>query len=185
MSKQLNGGQENNTQAESTLNSTRLTQATEFRNLCHDQHEISTIPLMCADLAICTRSGHTSHEDFIIAIQIVISLHSAEFSHRQWTALPSRRFLQTSCQSPDLDTLSWCLELIFLWTSPRSILVCLFLLTAVIQNGILVHLSTPSGSQSPSPQPAPPLAHVPHVSDQCMAMFCCLCNRGESRRHHP
>ena len=34
------------------LNSTRLTQATVFHNLCRDQHEISAPPLVCA------RSGY-------------------------------------------------------------------------------------------------------------------------------
>ena len=51
MSEQLNGCQEDNTQADKQdswhknvqLNSTRLTQATVFHNLRRDQHEISTL----------------------------------------------------------------------------------------------------------------------------------------------
>ena len=34
------------------------------------------------------------------------------------------------------------------------------------------------------PEPAARLAHIPHVPDQYTAIFCCVCNRGKSRRHH-
>ena len=87
MSKQSNVCQENNTQAESRidtkdcwtqdvqLNSTRLTQATVFHNLCREQHEISTPPLVCARSSYCTRSAQTSHKENISSLQLKLSSH--------------------------------------------------------------------------------------------------------------
>ena len=51
------------------------------------------------DVALCTRSAQTSHKERISSLQLRLSSHDTRQLPTQtgWTALQSRRFLQTSC----------------------------------------------------------------------------------------
>ena len=124
---------------------------TVFHNLCRDYHEITAPPLDCA------RSGYlhticsvvTKEKISSPRLRLLSQQYLAKFSHRQdLTVLPShQQHLQllrpqavpvpsasagfSLLQITDLGYPAWCSSSFHL-TSPRSILVGLLLLTAVI-----------------------------------------------------
>ena len=93
MSKQLNGCQENTRRLvtqDVQLNSTRLTRATVFHNLCRDQHEISTPPLVHA------RSG-TSCSD--VTERKISSPQLRLSSHDTWPSFHTDRMDRAAVQT--------------------------------------------------------------------------------------
>ena len=158
------------------------------------------------DLATCTRSARTSHkeEDFITTSQSLVSRNSAEFSHRQDRPRcrpddSCRSHIRNSAsfairfhtQSPDLDTFSRCLSSFSIgrsYAAFSSVSFCRLQSSDQwdSQNGppdntVRIAMTIPTQIQN-----QPLVSHIfLDVPDQYTAICCCLCNRGESRRHHP
>ena len=129
------------------LISTRLTQAPVFQNFCRDHHEthrtfprLRTIWLFAHDLL----RRHTEKRFHHYNSDCRLTILGRAFTQTGWTALTSRRFLQTSCPQATpfatrapckvriWNTFSMMFELILHWTSPRSNLVGLLLPTTVV-----------------------------------------------------
>ena len=150
------------------------------------------------DLASCARSAQTTQEK-ISSLHLRLSCHNTRPSFHSQDRPRCRP--DDSCRSHILNSTSFAirfhaesgsgqLEQIFHWTSPHSIIVGLLLPTAVIWNVIRKrsawqHRQDHIDHSHTDPEPATRLAHVPHVPDKYTAICCCLCNRRETRCHHP
>ena len=206
MSEQLNSCQETQysdwkkdnrktTNPDVQLNSTRLTQVTVFHNSCRDQHQISAPPLVCA------RSGymHTICSD---VTQTVVSHYSAELSHRQDrprcrpddscrsrirnSASHAIRFHTESRSGHFLMMRELIVHLDVVTQYPRRFPSADFthLTIGIRKRSARQHLQDHNDHSHTDPEPAARLAHILHVPDWYTSILCCLCNRGESRRHH-